>query len=169
MLVMFMTSHHLLLIYNFYLFMWWVVIVSFGAVATVSIMCTLLHSCLLSPWCTFLPLIRWAFNVFLFIRSLPTVQYMSMTSALYLTIFQSGHMSIKADRFVPMLMLIKAGIKMYYETWVLACSKVFRISSQFISLHVLQILIPYSCQSSFLEQLSWLVGKWCSPCLMFPH
>ena len=56
-------------------------------------------------------------------------------------------------------MLVKAGIKMYYENWVLVCSKVFRISSQFISLHVLQILIPYSCQSSFLEQLSWLVEK----------
>jgi hypothetical protein len=104
--------------------------------------------------------------MFPFIQFLPTVQYMSMTSALYLTIFQSGHMSIKADRFVPMLMLIKAGIKMYYESWVLACSKVFRISSQFISLHVLQILIPYSCQSSFLELLSWSVKKgvhlaWC--------
>ena len=63
-------------------------------------------------------------------------------------------------------MLVKAGIKMYYENWVLACSKVFGISSQFISLHVLQILIPYSCQSSFLELLSWLVEEgvhlaWC--------
>ena len=57
-------------------------------------------------------------------------------------------------------------VKMYYENWVLACSKVFRISSQFISLHVLQILIPYSCQSSFLELLSWSVKNkypaWCS-------
>jgi hypothetical protein len=56
-------------------------------------------------------------------------------------------------------MLVKAGIKMYYESWVLACSEVFRISSQFISLHVLQILIPYSCQSSFLELLWWSVKK----------
>jgi hypothetical protein len=55
-------------------------------------------------------------------------------------------------------MLVKTGIKMYYENWVLACSKLFRISSQFISLHVLQILIPYSCQSSFLELLSWSVN-----------
>jgi len=55
---------------------------------------------------------------------------------------------------------------MYYESWVnLACSKVFEISSQFISLHVLQILIPYSCQFSFLELLSWSVESdylaWC--------
>jgi hypothetical protein len=84
MLVLFMTSHHLLLMYNFYLFMWWVVNVSFGAVVTVSIMCTLLHSCLSSHWCTFFPPIRWIIGVFPLIQSLPTVQYMSMTSALYL-------------------------------------------------------------------------------------
>ncbi len=61
---------------------------------------------------------------------------------------------------------LKLASKMYYESWVLTCSKVFGISSQFISLHVLQILIPYSCQSSFLELLSWLVEEgvhlaWC--------
>jgi hypothetical protein len=154
MLVLFMTSLHLLLIYNFYLFMWWVVNVSFGVVVTVSIMCTFIILCLLSSWCIFLPLIGWIIGVFPFIWSLPTVQYMSMTSALYLTIFQMVIWAFKADRFVPMLMLVKSGIKMYYESWVLVCSKVFEISSQFIFLHVLQILIPYSCQSSFLKLLS---------------
>jgi hypothetical protein len=49
--------------------------------------------------------------------------------------------AIKADRFIPMLMLVKAHISvMLSENWIgLACNKVFGIRSQFVSLHVLQV------------------------------
>jgi hypothetical protein len=87
-------------------------------------------------------LVGWVLGVFLFMWSSLSVQYMSYMLVLYPTICLCVVViwAFKADRLFPCWCWLKLAFNSCILNIVhLACGKVFGISSQFVSLHVLQI------------------------------